>query len=1244
MGIDGKQLKASTVADSKLVEDYINSDGSQAMAAALPMGSQKITGLADGTVSTDAVTKGQLDSAVTGLQWRAPVVGNLLGNVQVTGLVGSAAETAIESTSPAAGDSYVVSSLDGDSNIGGDVAVAIGDIVQWSGSAWAIALAHSTNLPPAAAYGLMHDTETLVGTGFSGYSNGDLVDFDGATLYGSSSASAAGHGYVVGDNGSATTADINEGDFIEYSGTAWVELVSNSGGFIPTGTRAITGLEPPFVLIAPYTDATDDGKIVDFDGAGNTGSDTSEATDTSSLLFQDPGHVGIYDNLGYVFEGTVPTGSWIQFTGAGQINAGAGLDKSGNTIFTQSAEGSIAVAADSIDLSAANAVASGGGLRAGSNSWELEIDPTSTLTKTSGIHTYSIDQLQVTGTPDSGNDAVNKTYVDTYVDGSVEVTEILHGAQFRGNKTVAELNALNLDATEFHIFVSTSADTPTASGSDALTVGSVTQWDGSKWIEIIAPSGGFVPNGTRLALAPDALVSPYSASDYGKIAEFAGSSNTGSLTTLTSDTFGYISQASPVGANGNITSGTAWRYYSVATFWSRDLFDPFWAGAGLVWNAGQAEVVPDSTTGGDNEPVTVGANGVSLDIADIAGAGLTADGSANLAVDLTSTLTKSSGVHTYSPDQLQVSGTPDSGNDAVNKTYVDTAAGGGTYIIEPVIGATFIGNATVATLNGLSLDVNDNDIYVATDAGTPTASGSDTLVIGSVTQWDGSKWIELIAGSGGFVADGVRLAIGGSELPASPYSSPADYGKVAVFDGTSLTGTLSSPASGAMVVIPSALPDTSENPSVHVETQYMLFDDGTGVGSWQPQQAHKEWAGAFINEDAGALDFDSDAFVASTQTKAAGTWTFPVDTLQVTGTPDSGNDAVNKTYVDSLAAGVGTEWREPVATAKLAGNRTITEFNALSPTAGDAYVATSAGTPTAGSSDTLAIGDIAEFDGTSWKLIATNSGGFVPSGVRAILSAQAPLVSPYTDGSDEGKIVDFSGSSNTGADTTEGTIGSVAQVIYGGSIELGRLYSYLDGSWTQINGLGVVTATNGVQKSGDILSLDLLASGGLKLTGTEVGIEPDDIAGHGLEDDGSDNLRLSEPGNGLTGGAGVDYAVQAENTSVAVGGSGVKAAVPSASNKFMTCSVTTSDGDAATATTVVAAPAAGSWIRMVVNGIDVDIRSGSKAGEAYISGDGGTNARTFANVVAGDTIHWNGSVATYELAATDWASLFYVVA
>lgn len=45
-----------------LNNSVVHKDGSKTMTGALAMGSQKVTGLANGTVSTDAVNKGQLDA------------------------------------------------------------------------------------------------------------------------------------------------------------------------------------------------------------------------------------------------------------------------------------------------------------------------------------------------------------------------------------------------------------------------------------------------------------------------------------------------------------------------------------------------------------------------------------------------------------------------------------------------------------------------------------------------------------------------------------------------------------------------------------------------------------------------------------------------------------------------------------------------------------------------------------------------------------------------------------------------------------------------------------------------------------------------------------------------------------------------------------------------------------------------------------------------------------------------------
>lgn len=58
------------------------------------------------------------------------------------------------------------------------------------------------------------------------------------------------------------------------------------------------------------------------------------------------------------------------------------------------------------------------------------------------------------------------------------------------------------------------------------------------------------------------------------------------------------------------------------------------AGNGIGTSGGAFVVTADSTTGGNTEPVTVGANGVGVNISNIAGDGLSADGSANLDVNV----------------------------------------------------------------------------------------------------------------------------------------------------------------------------------------------------------------------------------------------------------------------------------------------------------------------------------------------------------------------------------------------------------------------------------------------------------------------------------------------------------------------------------------------------------------------------------------------------------------------------------
>jgi len=99
----------------------------------------------------------------------------------------------------------------------------------------------------------------------------------------------------------------------------------------------------------------------------------------------------------------------------------------------------------------------------------------------------------------------------------------------------------------------------------------------------------------------------------------------------------------------------------------------------------------------------------------------------------------------------------------------------------------------------------------------------------------------------------------------------------------------------------------------------------------------------------------------------------------------------------------------------------------------------------------------------------------------------------------------------------------------------------------------------------------------------------------------------------------------------------------SRANKRMPALTTLADGDLACAIAVTRNPATGAYVGVMVNGIVVtELGDGTRIGAAcYYSGDLGTTARAWGTVVVGDTCHWNGSVAGYELAPTDVIDFIY---
>jgi hypothetical protein len=237
-------------------------------------------------------------------------------------------------------------------------------------------------------------------------------------------------------------------------------------------------------------------------------------------------------------------------------------------------------------------------------------------------------------------------------------------------------------------------------------------------------------------------------------------------------------------------------------------------------------------------------------------------------------------------------------------------------------------------------------------------------------------------------------------------------------------------------------------------------------------------------------------------------------------------------------------------------------------------------------------------------------------------------------------------------------------------------------SFTQFTGLGQVTAGAGLTKTGN--TLDVGAGDGITVNANDVAVNVTAIAGTNLENDGSNNLRIaataagdgldgggaavlsvnvteivgtglesdgsnniriatSAAGNGLTGGGGAALAVLANATtspSVEVGVSGVKAAVPRNSNKHGQ-SAATSGNEQTTTLAIAATPSGDGYVEVLVNGVGIELGDAVKTKDGYFSADAGVTARAIAAIATGDTFYWNGTIAGYDLATTDYLDFHY---
>lgn len=96
---------------------------------------------------------------------------------------------------------------------------------------------------------------------------------------------------------------------------------------------------------------------------------------------------------------------------------------------------------------------------------------------------------------------------------------------------------------------------------------------------------------------------------------------------------------------------------------------------------------------------------------------------------------------------------------------------------------------------------------------------------------------------------------------------------------------------------------------------------------------------------------------------------------------------------------------------------------------------------------------------------------------------------------------------------------------------------------------------------------------------------------------------------------------------------------PSTLNKGMIASVTAADFAVACATAIGATPSG--LVDVRVNGQSQTLGDGVKTKDCYYSGDAGTTARASTAIVSGDLLYWVGSVAGFQLDATDRVDFYF---
>lgn len=355
--------------------------------------------------------------------------------------------------------------------------------------------------------------------------------------------------------------------------------------------------------------------------------------------------------------------------------------------------------------------------------------------------------------------------------------------------------------------------------------------------------------------------------------------------------------------------------------------------------------------------------------------------------------------------------------------------------------------------------------------------------------------------------------------------------------------------------------------------------------------------------------------------------------------PSSSSQVATKAYVDSTVTGgqAGLDFKESVrvaSDASLSSSNSSTSFTYSAGVISEDSAATS----------TLLVDGVSLALGN--RILLKNESNAIHNGIYEITQAG--------DGSSTTWELTRASDADSSADLTAGAF----VFAEAGSVNANRSYvlQAVSGAdptldtdnlnWIQYSGAGQISTGTGLTKSGDELQLDFtnlstVANGGFSAS-NDFFVTVD--ASGNEEKLGMANWLQWSVGNGnyglerssLTG----FLTVKAHN-GITVSSNGVAAALPQRDSGSVASDISTDD--TATGITISDAPAAGSNIRVTVNGVGVELGNGTTSGDAYFT-NGSGGARAFSAVVSGDELYWNGNVSgagSFALETTDIVEIFY---